>query len=69
VCDWGALPPVLRAHSGMIDVCNLRLESPQSRNGEGSEADRTRHAGARGSPLEGARDLFAASLVTEARTV
>ena len=44
------MPPVLQAHSGMCAFTTLRNESPGGSCGEGSCSDRTRHAGARGSP-------------------
>jgi hypothetical protein len=47
---FGRVPPVLRAHSRMIGFCNLRDESAKSHNGEQARADRTRRAGASGSP-------------------
>jgi hypothetical protein len=45
----GRVPRVLRAHSPMIGLCNLRIESTQSHNGEQARADRTHHAEAGGS--------------------
>jgi hypothetical protein len=44
------VPPVLQAHSGIVALCNLRIESTAAHDGEQARADRTRHAEAGGSP-------------------
>ena len=48
----GRVPPVLQAHSAIVAICTLRIESTVAHDGERARADRTRHAEAGGSPSQ-----------------
>jgi hypothetical protein len=48
----GRVPPALQAHSEIVALCNLRVESTAAHDGEQARADRTRHTEASGSPSQ-----------------
>ena len=48
----GRVPPALQAHSQIVALCNLRVESTVAHDGEQARADRTRIAEAGGSPSQ-----------------
>ena len=45
----GRAPPALQAHSRIVVLCNLRVESTVAHGGEQARTDRTTRAGASGS--------------------